>query len=260
MKHSEESVKTFYLTDEYILKNPTLHVEDSSWKVSKITPLLDEFIDLHEADSLNLLDVGGGAGMVLAEVGGYLESAGLKVNKYAVDLSPQMLEIQKKRNPDLKNILEEDICKTSLGDKAINLALLIDVLEHVYDPAAALKEVRRIADYFILKVPLENNLTLNLLNLASGGRVRESLIGSIGHIHSYHSYSLRRLVSKHGGRIIDCRFTGVCDYFKSSAFYYKKWSSQERWANLLARQIFKVSPTFCSLLFTDFLVLLVKCD
>ena len=42
-----------------------------------------------------------------------------------------MLEIQEKRNPDLKKALNEDIHKTSLDSKEIDLSLMIDLLEHV---------------------------------------------------------------------------------------------------------------------------------
>ena len=48
-----------YTTNEYIKKNPTLHEEDSPWKVEKIIPLVDIFLDENDKKEITLLDVGG---------------------------------------------------------------------------------------------------------------------------------------------------------------------------------------------------------
>ncbi|MCD5425496.1 MAG: hypothetical protein LRZ92_03415 [Methanosarcinaceae archaeon] len=59
MKNTDEFVKSFYTTDEYITKNPSLHEEDTPWKISKIIPLVDKFIEDINEKEINLLDVGG---------------------------------------------------------------------------------------------------------------------------------------------------------------------------------------------------------
>ena len=65
-----------------------------------------------------ILDVGGGAGIILREVAEYLVSAyGLRVTKMSMDLSQDALDMQAESNPDLVVALKEDICKTSLNDK-----------------------------------------------------------------------------------------------------------------------------------------------
>ena len=172
-----KSVNELYLSDEYILKNPSLHEEDSLWKVSKITPLASIYIKYINEVKINMLDIGGGAGLILKEVSSYfLKSHGLKVNKFVLDLSPGMLEIQKKANPDLIKSLNEDICKTSLGNKEIDLTLMIDVLEHVHNPIDALEEVMRISNFVILKVPLEDNLDNRFWNFVTRGKQRQKLI------------------------------------------------------------------------------------
>lgn len=113
---------------------------------------------------LNILDAGGGAGLILKKIAIEMEkNYSVKVDKFALDLSPRALEIQKKTNPDLKKALNENICNTTLQTKEIDLALLIDVLEHVPDPTLALKEVKRVSKFVIMKVPLEDNLFYNIL-------------------------------------------------------------------------------------------------
>ena len=186
MKKINEYVKNLYLTDEYINKNPSFHVEDSPWKVEKIIPLVDRFISNFNKNEINLLDVGGGAGLILNTVSTYIEEIyGIKVNKFAVDLSPGMLGAQKKRNPDLRKALNEDIRKTSLGDKEIALTLMIDLLEHVPDPSEALEEVKRISKFVILKVPLEDNLILRAWNFINRGKPRQRVVETFGHINVY---------------------------------------------------------------------------
>jgi ubiquinone/menaquinone biosynthesis C-methylase UbiE len=131
-----------YTTNEYITKNPTIHEEDSPWKIEKLTPLIDKFIETNTKKTINLLDVGGGAGIILSALSSYIaQNCQVKVNKYILDLSPKMLQIQADRNPDIIKALQEDISKTSLPNKFIDLTLLIDVLEHVPYPAEALKEL-----------------------------------------------------------------------------------------------------------------------
>ena len=57
MKDIEEYVKNLYLRDEYLIKNPSLHEEDSPWKVSKIIPLVDRFMGYISEEKVNLGDI-----------------------------------------------------------------------------------------------------------------------------------------------------------------------------------------------------------
>ena len=141
--------ENLYLTTDYVLQNPSLHIEDSHWKVTKIRQFLGRFLknfkENFELQKLNILDDGGGGGLILKKIASEIENNyGVEVNKYAFDLSPCALEIQKKTNPDLKKALNENICKTSLQAKEMDLTLFIDVLEHLPYPISALNELKRI--------------------------------------------------------------------------------------------------------------------
>lgn len=124
--HRDNDIKDFYLSDEYIRRNPTLGVEDSEWKAARIYPAADLLLKHLDKDELRLLDIGGGAGVVLDLLSSYIHgNSNAKVIKYMLDLSPGMLEIQQKRNPDVNKILNENICETSLADKEVDCALLV---------------------------------------------------------------------------------------------------------------------------------------
>jgi SAM-dependent methyltransferase len=255
-----EYVKNLYLTDEYIIRNPSLHEEDSPWKVGRIIPFIDKFAGQLNKQEINLLDVGGGAGLILNAISAYLtERHRRKVNKYALDLSPGMLEVQKKRNPDLKKALNEDIRKTSLADKEIDLTLMIDILEHVPDPADALEEVRRFSGFAILKVPLEDNLFLKTVNFLKRGRKRKHSIEAVGHINVYNFSGLKRQVEKHAGRVLDSGFTNVFDYALNSEHYRNKMGLSGKLINSAASFMHRLSPRWCSLGFGDYAVMLVGC-
>ena len=255
-----EYVQNLYLTDEYIIRNPSLHEEDSPWKVSKIIPLIDRVVDYLNEGEINLLDVGGGAGLILNALSSYIEkSHDMKVNKFALDLSPNMLEIQKKRNPDLKGALNEDICKTSLASKEVDLTLMIDVLEHVPNVLEALQELRRISRFVVFKVPLQDHLLLRTWNFINRGKPRQHLIENVGHINFYRFSRLRQEIEKNTGQVLNYYFTNVFDYFRNSEHYSKNMGIKSKLANFVAAYTFKLSPKLCSLMFGDFVMILVKC-
>jgi len=261
MKDIEKrAVDNFYLKGEYFAKNRSLHEEDSPWKVSKIIPLIDAFMGYAGRQEINLLDAGGGSGLILKEISDYIEqSYRIKPGKFILDLSPGMLEAQKKNNPELKKILNENIQTTSLDNKEIDLTLMIDLLEHVSNPVEALKEVKRISRFAIFKVPLEDNLTMKMLNFMNRGRLRRDFIDIAGHVNIYNLNKLITQVEAYTGRVLDLYFTNVYDYFLNSGYYKSKMKTRNKILNSIAARMFKLSPRMCSFMFNDFVVMLVRC-
>ncbi|WP_273277812.1 class I SAM-dependent methyltransferase [Methanothrix soehngenii] len=256
----DESIRDLYIKDEYIKKNPSLHEEDSEWKIHKIIPLVDMLIKKNYINSyeINLLDVGGGAGLILKEISNYIESFyKIRVNRYALDLSPGMLAVQGKNNPNAQ-LLNEDICRTSLRNKEIDIVLMIDVIEHIPNSAKALQELGRISRFAIFKVPLEDSLISNIWNFLKQGKPRQNAIDTIGHINIYNSINLKRLIEKNGGSILNSYFTNVYEYFLKNELYAKRMNKKGKAINIIASYIFIVSPNICSYIFTDFLMILVS--
>lgn len=254
----ENDTKNLYTSDEYIRKNPSLHEEDSEWKVEKLIPFVKAFIQENSKESVNLLDVGGGAGVVLSETSSYIEkNTGVRVNKYAVDLSPGMLQIQKKRNPTART-LNEDIRYTSLNDREIDLTLLIDVLEHVPDPVKALKEIKRISRYAILKVPLDGYLLGTVWNFINSGKPKRKRIEGIGHINTYRYNDLKNQVESNGGKILSASFTNVSEYHLNSPLYRRQLNIPKKLMLNLAVGMHKFSPWWSGLIFHDYAMFLVK--
>jgi ubiquinone/menaquinone biosynthesis C-methylase UbiE len=247
-----------YASGEYIRNNPTLDVEDTPWKLEKILPALDNFIKDSIMKDIKLLDVGGGAGLILDGVSDYLRDENINVKKYALDLSKEMLQIQKENNPDMITLLEGGIEKTSFRDKEIDLVLMVDVLEHVSDPVAALKELNRISKYVIFKVPLEDNIYYNMLNFFKRGGLRRYIINKVGHINSYNFAKLRDEIIYYTGQILSYRFTDVFAFYLSED-YHRQLLARERILYSFGKLTFFLSPQLSSCLFPDSVVVLVKC-
>jgi SAM-dependent methyltransferase len=249
--------KNIYTSGEYILKNPTLDVEDTTWKITKLTPLVDEFTNQFSKTKVKILDVGGGAGLFLKGISDYLRSKDIGVEQYALDLSMEMLRMQKENNPDI-TIFEGSIEKTSFEDKKMDIVLMIDVLEHIPNAVKALKELRRISEYVIFKVPLENNIYYNFLNLIKAGGLRKDICEKVGHVNFYNFRNLKKQITSHAGKILSYSFTNVFEYYLSHD-YYRQIDTKERILYTLGKMTFGISPEACSRLFTDFVVCLVKC-
>ena len=254
----EEAAEDLYRSGRYIEHNPSLHEEESPWKVIKITPLIDQFIALRSCDPINLLDVGGGAGLILKGVADHIRATyRISVNKYAVDLTPGMLDVQRKNNPDIKQVLNEDVRHMSLRDKQIDLTLMIDLLEHVPSPERALEEAARVSHFLILKVPLEDNLLLRLWNFIHRGEPRRRNARLIGHINSYSYRKLRSQIEKHAGEIVHHYYTNVFQYL--SQWDRARLPLRHKLQNAAGAFVFRFSPALASLIFFDYAMVLVSC-
>ena len=90
-----------------------------------------------------------------------------------------------------------------LDDCVVSLALCMDIVEHVPDPAVLLREVRRVAPRVVLKIPLERSWYTTL----RGGRWRlAALRERFGHLHHFRVDDVRRLLLLTGLRVRYERF------------------------------------------------------
>jgi hypothetical protein len=135
---------------------------------------------------------------------------------------------------------------------------MIDVLEHIPNPEKALKELRRISQWSIFKVPLEDNLWTNVLNLIKNGGRKIYSPSKFGHVNFYTYNVLKNQIEDHNGKVVFSNFTNAFECFLNNHFYSDKLRLRGRALNHVGVFLHSLSPRICAKLLPDFSMLLVK--
>ena len=120
-----------------------------------IQAVISHMTSENPVSALRLVDVGAGAGLVLAELKRNIESewSGISVVPTAFEISPEAVTIARTRNPNLdvrQKLVTQD-------DGPFDAAMLVDVLEHVENPWELLRTVYSCSEYLLVRQPLLGN-------------------------------------------------------------------------------------------------------
>lgn len=185
----DECDGNIYSDGTYLRNNPTLHGEDSAYKFKYIERLLSRCSFTNPV--VRVLDIGGGTGIIAALVCRRLAKMGIQVECQSFDLSPEMLVQQRANNP-YNTLATSDF--SQIREQRYDLALLIDVIEHIPDNGSLADDVDRIAKHVIYNIPIEHNLFDWLRNLYMKQQYYAVQTASLGHVHFYSYYSAKRFV------------------------------------------------------------------
>lgn len=186
-----------YNDRSYISNNPGLHREDSVFKFDQIVSLLRK-VQIH-ANKIKILDIGGGAGELGFMVANYFKCQGIDVNFYALDLSEEMLAIQSKKNPYIVNTWNCSV--VDCPDEQFDLALMIDVIEHIPGKDIVAERLNRLCKNIIYNIPIQINLFDLLRELANHRRYYSEQTRLIGHVHFFTYVSARRFIDRYYRRV-----------------------------------------------------------
>lgn len=175
----------------YLDHNPTWHDEDGAAKAREVDGLLAH---LGWAPA-RVVDVGCGTGAVLHHLDRLLRRRGApaQLEGWDVDAAPIGLS----RHAALLRV-GDALTQAAPAD----LALLLDVLEHLDAPERALTALPRLAPRVLLRVPVEASVR-DLLRPRTSAAARQRY----GHLHAWRSADLRRLLTQHGLHIDAVRTT-----------------------------------------------------
>jgi 2-polyprenyl-3-methyl-5-hydroxy-6-metoxy-1,4-benzoquinol methylase len=145
-----------------------------------------------ELDVHSILDVGCGSGenlAALAETGRY-ELSG-------VDISPEGIELARKRVPSAHLLSVLNVEEEPLPER-FDLVMSIQVVEHIVDDVAALRNMAAMARRYVFISTL-------------AGRMRASEVMT-GHVRNYSAVELKRKLEVVGLRVVDVRGWGFPFY------------------------------------------------
>jgi len=143
-----------------------------------------------------VLDLGCGDGIFLQ----LLKEKGIKGQ--GLDISE--VAVQKAKSQGL--LVEQfDFSQKPLpfADNSFAAVVLLDVLEHLYQPKDILQEAARLADELIVAVPNFNSLPARLQTLL--GRVPENNLPKKGHIYWFNLSVLSEILQNSGWKIIELK-------------------------------------------------------
>ena len=184
---------SIYHTGEYVEKNPTYCVEDSSWKADYIARMIER----HKLQPRAVCEVGCGAGEVLKQLQLRLPS---ETPFHGNEISPHAFALCQKRENDRLRFYCADLLATET--EAFDLLLCIDVCEHVADYLRFLRALRDKASYKIFHIPLDLSVQW-LWRSAPIMREREQA----GHLHYFTKETALATLSDTGYEILDWFYT-----------------------------------------------------
>ncbi|MCK1653186.1 class I SAM-dependent methyltransferase [Bradyrhizobium sp. 149] len=208
-----------YRQDGYAVDNPEWHEEDAPWKAAHIRTILQR----NHIQWRTLADIGCGTGAIVGVLSKHYPQSrmeGFEVSPYAHDLS------RKRASENLSFSMENAF---QCG-KQFDVAMAIDVVEHVENPFEFLRAMRTMSRWQVTHIPLD----MNALAVGRGWVLPEAR-RSLGHIHYFSRDSALSMIAESGLETIDSFYTAWA--IDQS---YKTW--KKRLAAWPRRLAFRAAP------------------
>lgn len=186
---TENATTALYQDGSYLEKNPTWHSERAGWKTGYVL----RGLKAAGVSPKTLCDIGCGTGLALAEV-----VRGLPGVTQAVGFEPSPDAPLHTDAKDLIELRRTDATKCS--DK-FDLAMMLDVFEHVEDYFSFLRACRPLATYQAFHIPLD--ATVGKLLKSGHMNARRSL----GHLHSFTCETALATLEETGHTILHSEYT-----------------------------------------------------
>lgn len=207
------SVTNQYTDGRYLEKVEDWHAGDSVWKAGKIL----EMMRRHRLEPSSVCDIGCGAGVVLAEL---QKQLGKEVRLAGYDISPQAIELAGRVGNETLQFFHLDYLSADVATP--DLALVLDVFEHVPDYMGFLAALRKQTDWVIFHVPLDINAKAVLRRSRWMLYMRETY----GHLHYFTCEAALATIRDAGYEIVDWVYTDDYDISKDLVPAVSAWKAR----------------------------------
>lgn len=228
-------MESIYTDRTYLEHNPTWHQEDSPWKAAKIQALLRR----NGVALTEVCEIGCGAGEILNQL---YKTSPQTSRFYGYELSEIAYQLCLPKSKDRLTFYHSDPLTTA--NRVFDVALIIDVFEHVQDFIGFIKDVKHLATFKVFHIPLE---------LSAQSVIRSSpLLGSrhrLGHLHFFTKDLALDSLRQAGYDIVDYCYT-------NAAFDLPK-KLRTKLLNLPRRVLYSISPDICSRILGGFSLLVL---
>jgi hypothetical protein len=186
---------TIYSDGTYLANNPGWHADDSAWKAGHIARLLEK----NWIAPRTLCEIGCGAGEVLCSLSTRLDPSARLIG---YDISPSAFAICSRKSSERVTFRLANLLDT---DERYDVAMAIDVFEHVEDYFGFLRKLRAKADYKVFHIPLE----LSAQEVLRGRPLIEAR-RKVGHIHHFSKDTALATLEDCGYTVIEHFYTAWC--------------------------------------------------
>jgi SAM-dependent methyltransferase len=182
-------LSSIYSNSEYLSKNQDWHQEDSPYKACLVIRSLER----SNISFSKVLDWGCGAGEVTRILADKFPNADFK----GIDISKDVAQFWRNKKRD-------NLSFENQTNETFDLAICLDVFEHVDDYIGFIRDLGTRAKYIIFNVPLDMNVSKLL---TSGLKIARE---EVGHLHYFNYFTAISTIEY-------CGYT-IKDYFLSAAF------------------------------------------
>jgi SAM-dependent methyltransferase len=182
---------TIYTDGTYLKNNPAWHQTDSAWKAAHILRILER----NSIEPASVCEVGCGAGEILRSL--------------AARMPPSTRFVGYEISPEAHALCREKSASNvsyKLGDMddgmVFEVAMAIDVFEHVEDYFSFLRRLRTKGTYKVFHIPLE----LSVQNVLRGSPLLAAR-RSVGHIHHFSRETALAALEDTGYQVLDHFYT-----------------------------------------------------
>lgn len=184
-----------YTSDEYLKHNPDWHTEDSPWKAGKVL----EMMRRHNLTPRTICEVGCGAGEILRQVQMKVDPS---VTLRGYEIAPLAIELCKQRANERLSFHLGQPTDDPQRPARYDLALIMDVIEHLEDYYSFLRMVRTAAEALIIHIPLDMSV-----NHVARAKPLTDMRKVVGHIHSFSKETALAVLLETGFTVVDHFYT-----------------------------------------------------